>query len=77
MAYFPMFIDLEGKKCLVVGGGRVAARKAVQLLDFGADLLVVAKEASPEMQRLAESGGPDGNYVFYGNIDCRLCFFII
>lgn len=60
MAYFPMFIDLEGKKCLVVGGGRVAARKAVQLLDFGADLLVVAKEASPEMQRLAESGGPDG-----------------
>lgn len=53
MAYFPVFIDLEGKKCLVVGGGRVAARKAAQLLDYGANLLVVAKEISPAMRELA------------------------
>lgn len=52
MAYFPVFIDLEGKKCLVVGGGRVAARKAAQLLDYGANLLVVAKEISPAMRKL-------------------------
>ena len=53
MAYFPLFIELEGKKCLVVGGGRVAARKAAQLLAYGAELLVVAKEVCPAMWQLA------------------------
>ena len=36
MAYFPMFLDIEGKHCLVVGGGKVALRKVQVLLDFGA-----------------------------------------
>ena len=53
MAYFPLFIELEGKKCLVVGGGRVAARKAAQLLAYGAELLVVAKAVCPAMWQLA------------------------
>ena len=35
MAYFPMFIDIEKKKCLVAGGGTVALRKVRVLLDFG------------------------------------------
>ena len=38
MAYFPMFIDIEKKKCLVAGGGTVALRKVRVLLGFrGAD----------------------------------------
>ena len=28
MAYFPMFVELEGRPCLIVGGGAVALRKA-------------------------------------------------
>ena len=35
MAYFPFFVDLQGKKGLVVGGGRVAARKIQALLPYG------------------------------------------
>lgn len=43
MAYFPMFISIEGKPCLVVGGGRVALRKARGLIDFGAKVTMVAE----------------------------------
>ena len=34
MAYFPMFINLEGADCLIVGGGRVALKKIRVLKDF-------------------------------------------
>ena len=44
MAYFPMFVDIKKKKCLIVGGGTVALRKVQVLLDFGADVVVVAQE---------------------------------
>ena len=42
MAYFPMFIEMEGMKCLIVGGGNVAFRKVLVLCDFGAIIKVVA-----------------------------------
>ena len=39
---FPMFIDLTGKKALVVGGGKIALRRANVLLTFGAEVTIVA-----------------------------------
>ena len=42
MGWFPFFIQLEGARGLLVGGGRVALRKAEKLLPFGAQLTVVA-----------------------------------
>jgi len=44
MPYFPLFIDLRGKPCLIVGGGAVAARKAEKLLPYGPRITVVAPE---------------------------------
>lgn len=52
MSYFPMFVELEGKSCLIAGGGRVALRKAEMLLSFGADVTVVAPEILPEIESL-------------------------
>ncbi len=49
MAYFPMFIELKHRKCLVVGGGQVAFRKAETLKDFGADVSVVAPNILPQI----------------------------
>ena len=43
---FPVFIELDGRTCLVVGGGDVAARKATTLAEFGADVVVVAPRVS-------------------------------
>lgn len=50
MAYFPLFIDLKDKKCLIVGGGQVALRKLLTLLDFDAIVTVVAGDISAEIK---------------------------
>lgn len=44
--FFPLFLNLEGKRVLVVGGGAVAERKALELADAGARVFVVAKEVT-------------------------------
>ena len=53
MAYFPMFIDINDKICLVVGGGKVALRKVQVLLDFDARVVVVAREIIQELTDMA------------------------
>ena len=47
---FPVFLDIEDKKILLVGAGQVAVRRIRTLLLFGADITVVAREI-PEGQR--------------------------
>lgn len=51
--YYPVFLSLRGKLCLVVGGGDVAARKVVSLLECGAAVRVVSTAFSPELEALA------------------------
>ena len=56
MALFPMFIDLEAKKCVVVGGGKVAARKVETLIAFGAEIIVVSPFLTDRLRELKENG---------------------
>lgn len=42
MGYFPFFMDIAGKNGVIVGGGKVAARKVEKLLSFGPHLIVIA-----------------------------------
>ena len=42
MPDFPMFVNLKGKRILVLGGGKVAARKVKKLSPFGGRITVVA-----------------------------------
>ena len=42
MSYFPIYIDLKDKKCIVVGGGRIALRKIEILHQFGAKITAIA-----------------------------------
>jgi siroheme synthase-like protein len=53
MPFFPLFVDLSGRRCVVIGGGPVAARKIRSLVDFGAQITVLALEASEEVRSLA------------------------
>jgi siroheme synthase-like protein len=50
--YYPLFADLAGRRCLVVGGGPVAAEKARGLLDCGAVVAVVAPDIDDGLRRL-------------------------
>ena len=52
MAYFPMFVQLKNKKCLVIGGGRIALRKIEVLKDFEADITVIAPEMIPQIRQI-------------------------
>jgi precorrin-2 dehydrogenase/sirohydrochlorin ferrochelatase len=54
LKYYPVFLDIREKKCVVVGGGEVAARKAERLLDCGAKVLVISPKLSPELAELKE-----------------------
>jgi len=54
---FPIFLDLQGRECLVVGGGDVALRKVKSLLQCGARVKVVAPEMASGVQTLAGEPG--------------------
>ena len=54
--YYPMMVNLAGKRCLVVGGGRVAERKVALLLDCGASVDVVSPAATAKLATLASAG---------------------
>ncbi len=56
MSLLPIFLKLDGRCCLVIGGGAVALDKIGALLKTGARLRVVAPEARPEVRQLAREG---------------------
>ncbi len=56
MDYLPIFLDLRGRRCLIVGGGEVAARKTDLLLQAGAKVHAVAPKLGDSMQMLADQG---------------------
>lgn len=53
-AYYPVYLDLAGRPCVVVGGGRVAERKVATLLKYGADVTVIAPDVMPGIEALVE-----------------------
>lgn len=59
MSYFPMFVELQKKKCLVVGGGNVALRKIQTLLDFDAEVIAIAPVFLEEILHLEKSLSSD------------------
>ena len=56
ITYYPVFLNISHRRCIVVGGGRVALRKARVLLEHGADVTVISPDLCHELAELAESG---------------------
>ncbi len=56
MDFFPIFMELRGRDCLVVGGGKVAARKVALLVRAGAKVEVISPTLCDELARLAADG---------------------
>lgn len=50
---YPIFLDLSGRRCVVVGGGEVANRKARKLLQARARVVVISPEVRPELESVA------------------------
>lgn len=54
MSYFPFFIEIGDRECLVVGGGRVALRKIEKLLPFGVKITVVSPVFCTEIEEMTD-----------------------
>ena len=53
LSYYPVYLKLDGKKCLVVGGGRIAERKVNSLLESGAQVYVVSPVLTEWLEEIA------------------------
>lgn len=82
MKTYPIcLINLEAKRCVVVGGGDIAARKTAGLCDAGAHVLVISPELVPSLQedlqanriswlqRAYRSGDLDGSFLVIAATD--------
>ena len=56
MRYYPVFLDVKHRDCLVVGGGSVGLRKVLTLIDCGAAVTVVSPVVHARLQELAADG---------------------
>jgi siroheme synthase-like protein len=54
MAYFPFFVNLQGKTALVIGGGKVARRKVEKLLPYGVLVRLIAPQVCSELETMPE-----------------------
>lgn len=83
MNYYPVNLDLRRKKCVVVGGGKVAERKTSGLIECSADVTVISPALTPKLQELSnrkkinhisrsyEPGDLEGAYLAIASTDNR------
>jgi precorrin-2 dehydrogenase/sirohydrochlorin ferrochelatase len=74
---YAMMVDITGRRCLVVGGGAVAERKAASLLEAGALVKVVSPSATSLIQKWALLGRIEWKNRPYTKADGIGCFLVI
>lgn len=56
MKYYPAYLDLRERPCVVIGGGTVAERKALALLEAGASVMIISPMLTSKLYELSDSG---------------------
>ncbi len=77
MRYYPIHLDIKGRKCLVVGGGAVATRKVKTLLKCGAGVKVVSPDLTEALETLSRQGGIETDKRAYCSEDLEGFFLVI
>jgi siroheme synthase-like protein len=54
--YYPIFLDIEERNVVIIGGGEVCARKAETMMRYGAQVTIVSPEFTPEIEQWARDG---------------------
>jgi precorrin-2 dehydrogenase/sirohydrochlorin ferrochelatase len=76
--FYPAFVDIEGRRCLVVGGGPVATEKVEKLLEHGAVVRLVTPAMTGELAALVDSGAvAEHRARGYRAEDLEGCFLVI
>lgn len=74
---YPIHLQLHGRQCVVIGGGKVAERKTLGLRAAGAAVVIVAPEVTPTLQTLAEQGAVEWRREVYGTGHLDGVFLVI
>ncbi len=77
MRYYPINLDVQGRECLVVGGGAVGTRKVRMLLKCGARVMVISPNLTKELKDLSEQGAIDVEKRDYHSSDLNGLFLVI
>ncbi len=77
MSFYPICLDLAGRSCVVVGGGRVAERKVLGLLSCSAQVLVISPELTGELLRRHNDGVIQWIDREYRQGDLKQAFLVI
>ncbi len=75
--YYPVYLKLDGKKCLVVGGGKVAERKVRSILEAGARVYVVSPVLTNWLEEAAAKGTVTAIRRNYTTTDLENAFLVI
>ncbi len=75
--YYPLFLNVCGKRCVVIGGGQVALRKVKVLLECGANVEVISPEPCSELAKLAKDKQISVSYRQYQPDDLKGAFVAI
>jgi precorrin-2 dehydrogenase/sirohydrochlorin ferrochelatase len=77
MRYYPLFLDISQRRCVVIGGGKVAERKIERLLACGARVEVVGRVLTPALSALKAEGRIVHHDSDYDRTLIRGAFFVI
>jgi precorrin-2 dehydrogenase/sirohydrochlorin ferrochelatase len=77
IVYYPVFLNLEHKKAVVIGGGKVAERKILSLLKAKADITVISPDITARIAREKEKGAIKHINRRYRNGDITSAFLVI
>ncbi|MGD8253816.1 MAG: bifunctional precorrin-2 dehydrogenase/sirohydrochlorin ferrochelatase [Syntrophobacterales bacterium] len=77
MRYYPIFLNVENRPCLVVGGGEVGARKVKTLLNCGGVVGVVTPEVVPWLEEKIQEGVVELKGSHYEERQLDKCFLVI
>ena len=75
--YYPVALRIAGRRCLVVGGGKVAERKVRALLAAGGQVCVVSPELTPALQEHAARGDIDWHPRGFVDADLDDCWIVV
>jgi precorrin-2 dehydrogenase / sirohydrochlorin ferrochelatase len=76
-SYYPVFLNLSGKKAVVIGGGRVAERKIAPLLKAGARVTVISPAITKKIERIKQNKRLKHIARFYRKGDLKGAFLVI
>jgi siroheme synthase-like protein len=69
VSYFPIVLEMTGRRCLVIGGGPVAERKIASLLEVGAQVTVIAPEVTKAIVAWSKNHSIELQVRWYQNGD--------